>query len=80
MDEDNVSQMLGQVVQTMENLNHLFEEKILKLRQEGSDEEDLKRLEQGVLAMKDAGRIYLTWTDHFIQRLNQSEQLDTMLD
>ena len=78
--KDNAKQSLGEVLQAMEQLSGEFEKKLLSLRQEGVDEGDLRRLEQGVLAMKDAGRLYLTWAEHFIERLEQAEPFDEMLE
>ncbi|MFQ5589238.1 MAG: hypothetical protein ACE5F7_10405 [Nitrospiria bacterium] len=78
--EDSIKKSLAGVLESMENLNHVFESKLIKLAQEGGDEGDIKGLEQGVLAMKDAGRLYLTWAEHFIERLNQAEMYDEMVD
>ncbi len=80
MAEEPIKQSLGEVLQSMDRLNGVFESSLVKLRQEGVDESDIRRLEQGVLAMKDAGRLYVTWADHFIERLNQNEILDEMID
>lgn len=76
----DVDQSLSDVKDAIENLNNLFEERLKILRLEGADEDDLSGLEKGILAMKDAGRIYLTWTDHFIGRLNEAEGLDPLID
>ncbi|MFQ5598204.1 MAG: hypothetical protein ACE5GK_09160 [Nitrospiria bacterium] len=74
----NVEQSRQDLLNAMETLNHLFEQKLDDLRRQGADEEDLNSLEKGILAMKDAGRIYLTWTDHFIGRLNEVEYMDPL--
>lgn len=80
MAEEVIKQSLGGVLHSMDQLNDLFEARLLKLRQEEVDESDIRRLEQGVLAMKDAGRLYVTWADHFIDRLNETEMYDEMLE
>ncbi len=78
--EDHIKKALEEVLQSMEQLNGVFEERLLKLSQEGVEESDIKSLEHGVLAMKDAGRLYITWAQHFIERLNQSEMYDEMTE
>lgn len=80
MVENNIKKSLAGVLESMENLNHVFESRLTQLVHEGVDAADIKGLEQGVLAMKDAGRLYLTWGEHFIERLNQAEMLDEMVD
>lgn len=77
---DDVKQSLSDIMNAMDKLNHIFEEKLSHLRQQDADEADLGSLEKGILAMKDAGRIYLTWADHFIERLNEVESYDPMVD
>jgi len=76
----DVKQSLSDIMGAMEKLNQLFEEKLGELHQQGADEDDLRSLEKGILAMKDAGRIYLTWADHFIERLNEVENFDLTAD
>ena len=76
----DVKQSLSDIMSAMEKLNHLFEEKLENLQQQGADGEDLGSLKKGILAMKDAGRIYLTWADHFIERLNEVENFDPMAE
>ncbi|MFQ5542971.1 MAG: hypothetical protein ACE5FY_01315 [Nitrospiria bacterium] len=71
----DVRQALTDVVKSMEGINRLFEEKLGHLKQAGSDEDDLLGLEKGVLAMKDSGRLYITWTEYFIEKLNEVEGL-----
>jgi len=78
--EEQIKTSLSTVLQSMEQLNGVFEERLLQLRQEGTDEQDLRRLEQGVLAMKDAGRLYLTWADHFVERMNEAEAFDELTE
>ncbi len=76
----DVKQSLSDIMNSMEKLNHLFEEKLENLRQQEADEDDLSSLKKGILAMKDAGRIYLTWADHFIERINEVDNFDPTVD
>ncbi len=78
--EDNIEKSLAGVLESMEKLNHVFESRLISLAKEGVDEGDIKSLEHGVLAMKDAGRLYLTWAQHFIERMDGSQMLDEMLE
>jgi len=79
--QKGVSPSLDNVKDAIEHLNRLFEENLLRLRlEEEADEDELNRLEKGLLAMKDAGRIYLTWTGHFIEQMNALEGLDPLVD
>ena len=76
----DVKASLANVIEAMEALNDLFVERIDALRREGADVDEVGVLEKGVLAMKDAGRIYLTWSNHFIEKLVQAEGLGPMDD
>lgn len=76
----DINESISEVTSSIETLNNVFEEKLMMLQQEGIDEEELSELQKGILAMKDAGRIYLTWADHFISKLNEAEGLDSMID
>jgi len=76
----NIDQSLAEVKKAIEALNHLFEQNLMRLRLEEEDDEDLSSLEKGLLAMKDAGRIYLSWTDHYIERMSALEGLDSLND
>ncbi|NOY85641.1 MAG: hypothetical protein GXO96_12635 [Nitrospirae bacterium] len=78
--KENLKQSVSTVLQSMEQLNHVFEVELFRLEQEGADAQDLRRLEQGVLAMKDAGRLYLTWADHFIERMGDAEVYEEELE
>lgn len=78
--EGKIKTSLESVLQSMEQLNLVFEARLLALKQDGADEQDLRSLEQGVLAMKDAGRLYLTWADHFIERMNEAEVYDDLME
>ncbi len=78
--EEKLKQSVSTVLQSMEELNHVFEAELLRLEQEGADAQDIRRLEQGVLAMKDAGRLYLTWAGHFIERMGDAEVYDELLE
>lgn len=78
--EEKIKTSLNTVLQSMEQLNGVFEAELLKLQQEGADAQDLRRLEQGVLAMKDAGRLYLTWADHFIERMGEAAIYDEFME
>lgn len=68
-----VKQSLAGVIAAMELLNQHFEDQIETLRQQGKDEEELQKLVKGAMAMKDASGIYLSWANHFIERLIQTE-------
>lgn len=72
----NSRESLKEVIKAMENLNDLYEEKIEELRRQGKDEEELQKLVKGAMAMKDASGIYLSWSNHFIERLNQLEGME----
>ncbi|GEM_PF-2898684 len=78
--EGKIKTSLESVLQSMEQLNLVFEARLLALKQDGADEQDLRSLEQGVLAMKDAGRLYLTWADHFVERMNEAEAYDDLME
>ncbi|VAX31082.1 hypothetical protein MNBD_NITROSPIRAE01-1029 [hydrothermal vent metagenome] len=78
--KENLKQSVSTVLQSMEQLNHVFEVELFRLEQEGAETQDLRRLEQGVLAMKDAGRLYLTWADHFIERMGDAEVYEEELE
>lgn len=71
-----VKQSLANVIGAMELLNRHFEDQIEALRQKGKDEEELQKLVKGAMAMKDASGIYLSWANHFIERLIQTEGLE----
>ncbi len=71
-----VKQSLTNVIGAMELLNRHFEDQIEELRQKGKDEEELQKLVKGAMAMKDASGIYLSWANHFIERLLQTEGMD----
>ena len=73
---DDMKQSLVEVSKAMENLNNRYEAKIEELRQDGKDEEELQKLVKGAMAMKDASGIYLSWSNHFIERLGQIEGLE----
>ncbi|MBI3802710.1 MAG: hypothetical protein HY282_02980 [Nitrospirae bacterium] len=70
---NNVEQALANVIQAMQGLNQQFEDKIEEMRQQGKDEEELQQLVKGALAMKDASGIYLSWANHYIAKLAQTE-------
>ncbi|TAK06973.1 MAG: hypothetical protein EPO39_07645 [Candidatus Manganitrophaceae bacterium] len=72
----NVEKSLAGVIEAMKHLNQQFEDKIEELRQKGKDEEALQVLVKGAMAMKDASGIYLSWANHYIARLQQTEGLD----
>lgn len=69
----NVEQALANVIQAMQRLNQQFEDKIEEMRKQGRDEAELQQLVKGALAMKDASGIYLSWANHYIERLNQTD-------
>lgn len=71
-----VKESLANVIGAMELLNKNFEDQIETLRQNGKDEEELQKLVKGAMAMKDASGIYLSWANHFIERLIQTEGLE----
>lgn len=71
-----VKQALANVIGAMQLLNQQFEDKIEALRQEGKDEEELQKLVKGAMAMKDASGIYLSWANHFIERLTKTEGME----
>ncbi|MFY9270098.1 MAG: hypothetical protein WAO55_10175 [Candidatus Manganitrophaceae bacterium] len=71
-----VKESLANVIGAMELLNKNFEDQIETLRQNGKDEEELQKLVKGAMAMKDASGIYLSWANHFIERLVQTEGLE----
>ncbi|MCG3117038.1 MAG: hypothetical protein LLH30_15280 [Candidatus Manganitrophus sp. SA1] len=71
-----VKESLANVIGAMELLNKNFEDQIETLRQSGKDEEELQKLVKGAMAMKDASGIYLSWANHFIERLVQTEGLE----
>ncbi len=77
---EDLNETLSEVTHAIENLNTLFEKKLETLHEEGVDAEDLGELQKGLLAMKDAGRIYLTWIDHFIAKLNEAEGLEELME
>ncbi|MFQ5949375.1 MAG: hypothetical protein ACE5J1_01660 [Nitrospiria bacterium] len=72
----SMEQSLTDVMKAMEDLNHRFEKEIEALRRKGMDEDALQTLVKGALAMKDAGGIYLTWSRHFVDRLDEPGGLD----
>jgi hypothetical protein len=72
----DLKQTLVNVINAMENLNNQYEAKIEELRKGGKDEEELQKLVKGAMAMKDASGIYLSWSNHFVERLGQIEGLD----
>ena len=72
----DLKQTLMEVTKAMENLNNRYEGKIEELRQQGKDEEELQKLVKGAMAMKDASGIYLSWSNHFVERLGQIEGLE----
>lgn len=71
-----VKESLANVIGAMALLNKNFEDQIETLRQNGKDEEELQKLVKGAMAMKDASGIYLSWANHFIERLVQTEGLE----
>ncbi|MDC4203114.1 MAG: hypothetical protein MPW14_15370 [Candidatus Manganitrophus sp.] len=71
-----VKESLANVIGAMELLNKNFEDQIETLRQNGKDEEELQKLVKGAMAMKDASGIYLSWANHFIERLIQTEGME----
>ena len=72
----NVAQSLAAVIQAMQHLNQQFEDKIEELRQKGKEEAELQVLIKGAMAMKDASGIYLSWANHYIARLQQTEGME----
>lgn len=72
----NVEQSLMNVIDAMQRLNQQFEDKIEELRQKGKDEAELQMLVKGAMAMKDASGIYLSWANHYIARLQQTEGME----
>jgi ABC-type Fe3+-hydroxamate transport system substrate-binding protein len=72
----NVQQSLAGVIDAMQRLNQQFEDKIEELRQKGKDEVELQILVKGAMAMKDASGIYLSWANHYIARLQQTEGME----
>ncbi len=72
----DLKQSLVEVIKAMENLNNKYEEKIEQLRESGKEEEELQKLVKGAMAMKDASGIYLSWSNHFVERLSQIEGLE----
>lgn len=73
---DDLRQTLVNVIKAMESLNNQYEAKIEELRKMGKEEEELQKLVKGAMAMKDASGIYLSWSNHFIERLGQIEGLE----
>lgn len=73
---NKVKESLANVIGAMELLNKNFEDQIETLRQNGKDEEELQKLVKGAMAMKDASGIYLSWANHFIERLIQTEGME----
>lgn len=74
--EKTVKESLDDVLQAMTRLNGNFEDKIKEFRLQGHDESDLLELTKGAQAMKDSAGLYITWSRHYIERLEKAEGLD----
>lgn len=74
---DSIEESLSDVLKAMDALNHRFKVAIETLEGKGTDEDEVQSLVKGALAMKDAGGLYLTWSRHFIDRLDEIEGSDS---
>ncbi len=66
---------LEEILAGMKKIDAQFGEKITELQQKGADEKEVAHLRKGAMAMKDAGGIYLAWSNHYIEQLNKAEGL-----
>lgn len=73
----NIEESLSDVLKAMDTLNHHFKVAIDTLEGKGTDEDEVQSLVKGALAMKDAGGLYLTWSRHFIERIDEIEGTDS---
>jgi hypothetical protein len=71
-----VEKCYAEVALAMEKLIEAFDQRVGELRKMGRDEEFIKSIAQGANAMKDSCGIYLSWTRHYIAKLNESDDLE----
>jgi hypothetical protein len=71
-----VEKYYAEVVRAMEKLIDAFDQRVEELRKMGRDEDFIKSITQGANAMKDSCGIYLTWTRHYMVKLNESDDLE----
>ncbi len=69
----DVQKSLTDVHRAMQEMAHTFEAKIMELQNSGGDPEAIEQLVAGAQAMKDSAAIYLTWTAHYLQKLEEFE-------
>ncbi len=71
-----IKESLNDVLKAMTRLDGHFEDQIKLFRSQGREEKELSELVKGAMAMRDAGGIYLSWSSHYIERLEKTEALD----
>lgn len=72
----DITECYNEVVRAMEKLTEAFDQRVDELRKLGRDEEYIKNIVQGAHAMRDSCGIYLTWTRHYLSKLDESEGLE----
>jgi hypothetical protein len=62
--KEELRQSILNVAQAMDGLNRVFEKQVEVFEQQG-DAQELQRWTRAAQAMRDSGRIYLTWANHY---------------